>query len=179
MPLILILLISCLKPEKEKNLPKDFIKVSYINGFIDSNLSFNCNDEILGKSHITKEVVISKKDFNIIVELINGIQLTDTIKNESCDKRMDIRFDSINICIGAFDCIKKEGNSASANDSLLYLIRSNTGYYNFFSKNDLENFFEIKKWGVPKNYTYEEIDENKIPIDSIIPISTLVYIKYR
>ncbi len=39
------------------------------------------------------------------------------------------------------------------NDTLIYLVRKYSGYYNYFSKKILLRFFnELKQFGVPNNY---------------------------
>lgn len=45
------------------------------------------------------------------------------------------------------------------NDTLIYLIRKEAGYYNYFPMNDLVNFKELAKFGIPESY--KDLSRNK------------------
>jgi hypothetical protein len=53
------------------------------------------------------------------------------------------------------------------NDFLIYLIRKYSGYYNYFSNDDLSYFKELKQFGIPNDYKClkrERTNVNGVPL---------------
>jgi len=143
---IIALFISCLRSPKVDSLPR--IKISYFKGIIERPIRTICG-EISGIPPMEYKVDTLIVDNKLIEEICKCISHLRVKKNfESCDVRIDCfilqKPDTIKLCIGEFDCIVKDGVSMERNDTLLYLIRKNSGYYNYFKKDQFKYFEELK-----------------------------------
>jgi len=56
------------------------------------------------------------------------------------------------LCINFFNCTTLDNKQVVVNDSLIYLLRNYSGYYNYFESEDLDIFNELKALGVPRGY---------------------------
>lgn len=53
-------------------------------------------------------------------------------------------------------------------DKAIYLLRWKSGYYNYFTKDDLFFFPEVRKYGLPKDYHMPSFDIKRITMYSKI-----------
>jgi hypothetical protein len=144
--LSIALFISCLRSTKDESLPR--IQISYFKGIIERPRRTICG-EISGIPPMEYKIDTLIVDKELIEEICKCISHLKVNKDfSSCDVRLDCfiqqKIDTIKLCIGEFDCILKDGVSMERNDSLLYLIRKNSGYYNYYKKDQLKYFEELK-----------------------------------
>lgn len=111
--------------------------------------------------------------------LSNAKVVTDTIKSVSgIDSRIIAVYDTLAV---SFETTynKYGANSKDefvyANNEIIYLFKSLSGYYNYFDKEDLlMSFPEIREYGIPKTYkrlerpTMDKNTENRNPLRSRI-----------
>ena len=143
--LSIALFISCLRGPKDDSLPR--IQISYFKGIIERPRRTICG-EISGIPPMEYKVDTSIIDKGLIEEICKCISHLRVNKNFSnCDVRLDCfilqKTDTIKLCIGEFDCILKDGVPMERNDTLLYLIRNNSGYYNYYKKDQFKYFDEL------------------------------------
>jgi hypothetical protein len=152
----LFIFISCSSKLTTKH---SIIYISYLKGFTESIFQVKCGD--IGKIPATGFKVDTLIVDSILVnEIFKQVKIAKNATNRSfngCGIRMDCKLiindkDSTKLCIGETDCTIIDGEFAGVNDTLLYLIRKNTGYYNYFNKEELLYFKEIEKYGIPNDY---------------------------
>jgi len=136
------------------------MNVYYIKGPFEPHLPLVCGQvsNYMG-SELAMDTILT--DTILLKKVRNFIQILDasTHNNETknCDIRVqcELNFDngtSRRMCIGDFNCIQLDGKNVGECDSLEYLIKVHSGYYNFFEGWRLNNFKEIKQYGVPDDY---------------------------
>lgn len=159
--LILILfLCSCQsKQEKKHNsVNKETILVIYLTGDVETSSRIPCKRMGLNtyyESIVADTVQISHNDFSMINNLLKN-QKTSNIES-SCDSRIYLKKDSVELCIGNNNCVSNIDNKSIDMDiKTVYLIKCISGYYNFFSKEQLLCDEGIIKYGIPKNYKYQK-----------------------
>ena len=138
------------------------IKVSYLKGTTERIIRVNCGEisRMPTMEYKIDTIISNKNQINDILNQVKRLKTLDRNIQTPCDVRMDCTInlsnDSIKICIGEFDCILKDGHLMERNDTLLFIIRENSGYYNFFPKKELIYFEELKLFGEPHNYKHIE-----------------------
>lgn len=153
---LLCLFASCNGIKKnKKNI--DSVEIQYFKGYVETNIRVRCGSIKKIKNSFIEDTILIEK-YNEIVSQVRGLKILkfDSI---NCDIRMQCKIncengDSIKLCIGEFNCLIKDGKGMETNDSLIYLIRKYSGYYNYFSKEELTYFPEIKIFGIPQDYKY-------------------------
>lgn len=133
------------------------IQIRYYKGTIETTNSIRCGS-IMKEIPLTKDTLLIQGHHKIITQ-IKALKEMKGDNTPNCDIRMQCwvkceNGDSILLCIGEFDCLIKNGKKMKNNDSLIYLIRKYSGYYNYFSKEELKHFSEIKIFGIPQDYKY-------------------------
>lgn len=162
-----LLFISC--NLNKGNEPLKRFEISYFKGNYESRASVECGsiksklkDPDVKDTFITNQIINEK--------IINEVQkLKFDSSGSSCDSRIECRIrltksDSLLLCIG--NCLILNGQKKVNNDSLVYLIRRYSGYYNYFTREDLIIYFpEIKLFGIPSDYKkwIRTQDPNKPP----------------
>lgn len=149
----------------------DSINVYYIKGPISPHVAYECGQisSMLPDNLIKDTVLTDEKVLRKIEKLIGTL-------DKECDdiSRCDIRIECIlnyiggetkRICIGRFNCIKFDGLIKCECDSLGYIIKKHSGYYNYFEKRFLDQFKEIQQFGVPSDY--DLIIEQHLPPPSV------------
>jgi len=145
---------------KKGNVNTASIEILYIKGSINTRIPIDCGDITKTKSSFRKgdTIIVDKQKY---IEIVNQIKTLKELKADrthpNCDVRIQCKInytngDSVKLCIGEFNCLVKDGNIMGKNDTLVYLIRKYSGYYNYFSKRELSYFHELKKFGVPVDY---------------------------
>ena len=164
-----------IKISTEKQEPP--IIISFLPGIVETQNAIKCG-EIINYKLSSFKIDTIFIDSLIIKDIIHQIENLKTYSNNDslfpgCDVRIDCRIiDKNNIptklCIGQFNCILRDGHLKAKNDTLIYLIRKYSGYYNFISKKDLAFYFdEIKQFGIPSNY--KDLTPKKNPEGFTIP----------
>ena len=154
-------IMSCNNNITEDNNKKDTnlssIEVIYLKGEVETQIAINCNDITKATARIVDTIITNKQMF---AEIANQVRLLKVFKADSsagCDIRMNCKIkyangDSTELCIGKINCILKDKIHMKSNDTLIYLIRKYTGYYNYFFKEELQYFNEVKQFSIPSNY---------------------------
>lgn len=158
--LLAILIATYCTNINKSNISNTSIEILYLKGKVETTKAISCGTLKKGKTAfgIGDTVIQDKHIFN---QILNQIIKLKAIKvdslTSSCDIRMQCKIklenrDTIQVCIGEFNCIVKDGFLMGNNDTLVYLMRKYSGYYNYFSKEDLAYFNELKQFAVPGNY---------------------------
>jgi hypothetical protein len=147
-----LLLISCTQNRKKEIIPN--IKISYFKGLTETIIPVKCG-EIMARPRIDYKIDTILTDGQLIDEIRNQIKSLKPLEgSQDCNVRIDciinLYSDTIKLCIGTFDCIIKDGKLMSRNDTLLFLIRKNSGYYDYFTQNNLKYFKELKYFSLDK-----------------------------
>lgn len=143
----------------------DTIIVYYLHGFVDTNISKECSvmREMAMKdkhSELVKydTICIAHSDFVKLRDYISSTKVVrdTTIGVPGIDSRIVAVYDTFAVSFET--TYNKYGANARneivyANSEIIYLLKSLSGYYNYFDKKDLLLFFpEIKKYGIPKTH---------------------------
>ena len=167
MPRIIILLFSFVlglttfcDGVKKVNVNTASIEILFIKGSINTRIPIGCGAITKTKSSFRKgdTIIVDKQKY---LEIVNQIKILKKLNPDSVNPNCDVRIqckinytkgDPVRLCIGEFNCLVKDGNIMEGNDTLVYLIRKYSGYYNYFSRSELSYFHELKKYGVPIDY---------------------------
>lgn len=145
---------SCCTCDKSKTSISS-VSVMYIKGRVESPVQFDCN-RIMFMDRIKLDTVLNdSKDLIEIEHLL--LNLKDQQNDSNCDIRICCKVNyinnkSVNLSIGTSNCIAIDGIRKAHNDTLVYLIKNRSGYYNYFSKEEFVLFDELLIFGVPKDY---------------------------
>lgn len=175
MPLLLIVLsfifsASCKETRQINHFP--ILKISYLKGNTERIIPVKCG-EIMNFPAAEFKVdtnIIDKELVNRIINQAKSLNQLSDDRQTGCDVKIDCTIkltkeDSIKLCIGDFDCILKDGVLMKKNDTLLYLIRRYSGYYNYFQEKSLKYFEELNFFGIPGDYIfYQEVNDNILRI---------------
>jgi len=153
--IIISFFISC--QGSKNNTLIESIDISYLKGNIETKKPFFCGFITSIKPTFSKKdtILTDPQKYKEILAQLLKLRIDSTSSN--CDVRIECKVnlsnrDSIKICIGSFNCIMKNGRKMINNDTLVYLVRRYSGYYNYFTKENLSFFPEIKLFGIPSNY---------------------------
>lgn len=171
----------------------DTIVVYYLHGFVDTSISKTClemkkmamNDE---SSRFVRydTICITHSDFLKLRNYVSNPKLVpEKIKNVGgLDSRIVVVYDTLAV---SFETTTNQYGENSrneivyANNEIVYLLKSLSGYYNYFDKEDLLQFFpEIKEFGIPKTYKrvrYPAVDNTSM--ESITPLHSRVVLESR
>jgi hypothetical protein len=158
--LIFSLIVSCNGTMRKATTNDTSIEILYYKGIVHTGVSIRCGEITKPKTSFRKvDTVLTNKQQNTdIANLVKALRvIDDSIKY--CDVRMQCKInyangDTVQLCIGGYshNCTIKDGRRMENNDSLVYLLRNYSGYYNYFSKEELTYFDELKRFGIPKDY---------------------------
>lgn len=163
--MLLILFFSSCKYKQENKYAHDkadTILIVYLTGAVETLSRIDCksmaNNDCY-KKMIADTLRISHNDFSLIRDSLKNLKVR---KDESrCDSRMYIKMDSISVCIGDIYCARNlDGRAVDINFQTIHLIKCKSGYYNFFSKEQLLDDKCIKRFGIPKDYKCQESAPN-------------------
>jgi hypothetical protein len=149
----ILFLISCNQNPKKEASPN--IHISYFKGFTETIIPIKCG-EIITRPKFENKVDTIITDRHLIDKIVNQINSLKAINGpQFCNVRIDcvvnLNSDTIKLCIGNFDCISKDGNLMQRNDTLLFLIRKYSGYYDYFSQGRLKYFKELDCFSYGQN----------------------------
>lgn len=138
------------------------IYISYYKGLAETLVPIRCGDiaKIPSESFKVDTIIADSYLVNEIKKQAEIAQKNTSRLFSGCDIRMDCKVfhnntESMKICIGQLDCIVINGEPVGSNNKLLYLIRKNSGYYNYFNREQLRHIFkELKIYGIPKDYKF-------------------------
>ncbi len=102
---------------------------------------------------------ISKKIYTKLKEYASSEEAFEHSNN--IDVRLLMTIDTTKTYFGMFPYGYNPSNKVQ---EMEYLIKSISNYYNFFSRDELNNYYfqEIRKYGIPKDYHY--IDRSKFRV---------------
>lgn len=134
------------------NTKKDFVKVTFLTGPVETTVPFDVNSfKVVDKSDCDT-IIIPEKHFSTIKRVL--VEHGRDFKTMSCDERIYVLYDTIEVCFGDFNCPMYNNEHL---DSVVYLIKSLSSYYNYFSIEELKEDPYIDKYGIPD--TYKHIEE--------------------
>jgi hypothetical protein len=142
---------------QNKQINRESIKIAYLKGSLETPMAIRCGViRSYPQSYLKKDTLIIDQEKIKEIKMHLQRSKVDSL-NPICDVRLDCYIieadgDSLSICIGDFNCMVLNGKPMNANDTLAYLIKKYSGYYNYFSVNGLEYFKEIKLFGIPDDY---------------------------
>lgn len=142
----------------------DTIIVYYLHGIVDTNISKQCSvmREMAMKNKRSEGVrydtiCIAHSDFVKLRDYISSTKVVrdTTIGDLDIDSRIVAVYDTLAVSFET--TYNKYGANARneivyANSEIIYLLKSLSGYYNYFDKEYLLYFPEIKVYGIPKTY---------------------------
>lgn len=159
-----LLLSSCQhkSDNKHNNIKEETILIVYFTGDIETLSRITC--KIMATNKYYKDIIadtiqISQYDFSRIKYFLRNQK---NLKEESsCDSRIYLKMDSIDVCIGNNNCASNIDNASVGIDlKTIYMIKCKSGYYNYFSKEQLLYDESIIKYGIPKDYKYQRSAPN-------------------
>jgi hypothetical protein len=146
----------------------DSVLIIYFCGNVEFNISQtfeSMSKNVALKSYPSEKLHVSHREFAMLKKIVHEFkELKGGEKLESCDSRMYIKMGSIEFCIGDNNCVcNAKENISIKNLKSIYFIKSLSGYYDFFSKDDLLNDQGVIKFGLPKDYLRHFRPTNKFP----------------
>lgn len=148
----ILLLFVCSNCTSFNNL-QDVITIVYCNGDFDNTINISCDElnKISKRIDIDTTIIISQDEFEKIATFIKKNYVTDI--KQDCDARMILEHDSCKICIGSLNdiCSKKD---ICEDLNIIYLMKCRSGFYNYWSKDDMLFDICIEKFGIPKDYHF-------------------------
>lgn len=159
--LCFILFVSCKETRSNNHYP--ILKISYLNGNTERIIPFRCG-EIVNLPIVelkTDTTILDNELIGRVIKQVKSLNRFSSNPQTGCDVKIDCLLklsekDSIKLCIGDFDCILKDGVLMERNDTLLYLVRRYSGYYNYFKETSLKYFKELNYFGVPFDYRFHK-----------------------
>jgi|GEM_PF-2575760 len=154
---------SCTSSNRER-IPDEYIEVYYFKGRPDANLS--CSKEFsIDEADSLGDITIKSSDYQRIVKYVND---AENVSGESltCDMFMQCNISgpgkvTRRLCINVFNCTTLDNKQVIVSDSLIYLLRNYSGYYNYIESERLRIFEELEKIGVPPGYKdLSKLDES-------------------
>ena len=163
--MLLILFFSSCKYKQENKFAHDNadeIMIVYLTGSVETVSRIDCKS--MANNNYYKKIIadtirISHNDFSLIRDFLKSQKIRND--ESSCDSRMYIKLDSFSVCIGDIYCAcNLDGRVVDINLKTIYLIKCKSGYYNYFSKEQLLDDKSIIKFGIPKDYKYHRSAPN-------------------
>jgi len=146
----LVLMFSSCTGDQEGNNNIISIRIFYLRGHIEYNTVVDCykiSKDSLPYKNITDTLIT---DLKVLYEIDSIIQILNIKNTEfNIDPRIRCEINYYNgkkqtLCLGERIGIKLDDKSYDNNFMLMYLIKSNSGYYQYFPYNYLQNFIELK-----------------------------------
>lgn len=162
--LALLAVLSCLlfifnscSGSKDHTDDKEYIDVYYAMGYVDSDGP--CEKDFVDSEVFDKgRVFIDREEYEAITKLLAGLEaLSDSVTSTygMCLQSNFHFADSSysRICIGQFGDITVDSKPFARKDSLVYLLRQHSGFYNHYNREDLTRFCnELSSFNIPENY---------------------------
>ena len=154
----------------------EYIEIYFLKGYVNAAISCNKNFHI-SETDSLEDVYIEKSEYIKLLRLVNELQLKRAGDADFCTMSLQCNIHSREkverLCIGQFDCIVLDREEVLSSDSLIYMLRKYSGYYNYFNAKNLitsESFKEVKIMGIPDSY--QDLSED-------FKTSSLFYAKRR
>lgn len=171
---------SCIKREHTKF---SEIFIVYETEIIDGKKRDYCGDiDEATNEDLYKTVEITSYDYEYIINETNRLgSIQKDFSNDSIRFNTEltayIKESKTYICISNENIIKINDNIVSSiDDSLVYVLKAKSGFYNFYDSVDLfEDDKLIQKYGLPKNYKRNE-SSDKLLI-GLVPESIKLQVK--
>ncbi|MDK7375346.1 MULTISPECIES: hypothetical protein [Weeksella] len=171
---------SCIKGEHTKF---SEIFIVYETEIIDGKKRDYCGDiDEATNEDLYKTVEITSYDYEYIINETNRLgSIQKDFSNDSIRFNTEltayIKESKTYICISNENIIKINDNIVSSiGDSLVYVLKAKSGFYNFYDSVDLfEDDKLIQKYGLPKNYKRNE-SSDKLLI-GLVPESIKLQVK--
>ena len=152
-------LLSCAgKNDANNTNSADYIDLYYMMGYVDTDRS--CEKEFQDSELLDKgNVYISREEYKSIIKLLTELDTSKNLAGSRYGMFLQGNFyfgdgNHSKLCIGQFGDMTMNGNSFVRKDSLVYLLRMHSGFYDYYRKGDLVEFCEeLRSFGVPENYS--------------------------
>ncbi|HOW30220.1 MAG TPA: hypothetical protein PLP88_01515 [Bacteroidales bacterium] len=165
--LLIILFITGCKTNKIRitNCPINKIEVTYLKGYFETTSSFDC-DSFPNAIHMSKErfvdtVIIDKTLLCKISNELTKLAPDDTLV--SPDVRLKCKVYKLDntvdlICLGDWFGTAFNGQPCNDNYNLVFLIKFNSGYYNYFNEAEFLKYFLELKDSLKYNQAFEQLE---------------------
>ncbi|WP_257667521.1 hypothetical protein [Parapedobacter tibetensis] len=153
---ISLLFVSCSGSINRYDEPVEYVDLYYAKGYVDSDGP--CEDDFDGREVLDKgSTYISRNEFEAIERLLaesevsNGVASTYGMCLQSNFHFADSS--TSRVCVGQFGNMTIDGKSYVRQDSLVYLLRKYSGFYNYYNREEVVRFCqELSSFGIPENY---------------------------
>jgi hypothetical protein len=157
--IVISLIASCNGTKKDKISIKS-IEILYLKGTVCTTSSINWGaissmiPKLINDTFLFDETKLKEMEHQI--SIIKELKM-DSTTSRGCDVRIECKINLkngkiITLCLSEFNCLIKDDKRIARNDTLIYLIKRYSGYYNYFRKEDLIYFDELKLFGIPNDY---------------------------
>lgn len=146
----------------KRNTRNDTLCFFYYKGIVNTNTRVSCEDLFKRQKTIfgySDTVWIDSEDFSKLRKLMKATAFTKQ-KNRKYNS-LDVRFIvcSEHDAVGFSDfmlgkCENRQGILLHIDSIFEYSIKKTAKMYNYYSTDELSMFNEIKKYGIPKDYSY-------------------------
>ena len=158
--LSLFFLISCKQPKEIKD-----IIASFPSNFINYNIPPQCKENERYFNNDSEIISITEKEFDSIIVRLVKLLPSKEINDCPSDFSFSVGKDKYCSCLYEERLILKNGQLYEISDTLLYDIKSALTFYNSKPKEYLKYDHLIQKFGLPKNYKYQQAGETLISYD--------------
>ena len=162
--IISVLLLSCINKngkasycDEEIN---DTIFVTYAPYLFESSVMTSCRELAEDAKCDSVQLVvkeISLVDYDLIADFIKNVDYNG--EDSACEARVHIKMGDRELCISDFICcacnLDDKGIDTSNDEYAIYKLKQLSGYYNCFDSLDIQYDELIQKYGIPKDYRYE------------------------
>ena len=143
--------------------PKKTINVVFMPGICEYSTCVIDYDYYLNKVDSMKRQCyvhnISPSDYSFIVNTLNNKQKAETTAKLGINPPMYIKIDSTKYILGDNRVVECEGRrNFVLSEYEEYRIKCLVHFYDFIQEEHVAELNEIKKFGMPPNYKYKEID---------------------
>lgn len=140
----------------DRNDTLEHIDIYYAMGYVDSDGP--CEKDFHDSEVLDKEdVYIGRKDYEAIIQLLAELEVSgDVASTYGMCLQSNFHFADSSfrrVCVGQFGDITVDGKPFARKDSLVYLLRKYSGFYNYYSREEVVRFCEeLSSFGIPENY---------------------------
>lgn len=153
--LLFFLSSSCSFSKKDEDII-EYLEIYYFVGFIDTERSCEKDFDI---SEVADQGVltIEKEDYDSIKNYIVNSNIKDQEYRSTYGMCLQCNLHNkdsvIRFSVGQFGPMIIDGKTVQRNDKLVYLLRKNSGFYNYYRRDELIDYCEeVKLFGIPDNY---------------------------
>jgi len=136
---------------------KEYIDVYYAMGYVDSDGP--CEKDFVDSEVFDKgRVYIDRKEYEAITKLLAGLEVSSDSTTSTYGMCLQSNFHFADssysrVCIGQFGDMTVDSKPFARKDSLVYLLRQHSGFYNYYNREDLARFCnELSSFNIPEDY---------------------------